>query len=200
MDLFLHVRKHIQGRLCKRSRVFRVIRLAFLKSRASHQCVCSDALLLSTCCLFTEETNFSLVFFVCVVGSSTVHFHSWIFLTGLRRDLPFFCILPYPALPVYHCLSFLGVFFFLLANDQLRLSSPAFYVSITRSLTHSFVFVLFLITDTTVSSQKGKTAFNQSPVDHRAFSDGRHVLVLPCVLVCVLDFFANETKNISRFS
>lgn len=81
-------------------------------------------------------------------------------------------------------------------NGQLWLS-PAFYVSLTHSLTLSSVLLLFLITDTTVSSQKGKTAFNQSRVDYRIFSDGFHVLVL---LLCVFQIFANEmTKHFMFF-
>lgn len=134
---------------------------------------------------------------VCVASPSTAQFSSWqhgYFSQVSNKGPPFFVY--YPALPdPSHCLCFWVLFPPSSVNGQLWLS-PAFYVSLTHSLTLSSVLLLFLITDTTVSSQKGKTAFNQSRLDYRIFSDGFHVLVL---LLCAFRIFANEMKNISCF-
>lgn len=83
----------------------------------------------------------------------------------------------------------------LLSALMWRLGSFAFYVTATATrtvLTHSMCFSLFFCSGTTVSTQKGKSAFNQSPVDCCALSEGWCALVSLWMSVCYLRSFGNE--------
>lgn len=79
------------------------------------------------------------------------------------------------SLPANHCRVCHLLHFMCLLYSSL--SAPNTFLCVSSLLS----------TDTPVSSQKGKTALHQSPVEPHVFSDGCHVGVLLCVSVCVLN-------------